>query len=110
MFRHLGPLTRSGAAELAMSLPALRELGESERELAWRLTAGHPRAMEYLDALLAAWRSASTHLAGRVAAAVQARTGQSAGQDRTDRAVRGGRARSPRRPRVTSCSASCSTG
>jgi hypothetical protein len=75
VFRHLGPLTRSGAAELAMSLPALRVLGEPERDLAWRLTAGHPRAMEYLDALLAAGLGFDG-LAGRVTAAVQARTGQ----------------------------------
>ena len=75
VFRHLGPLTRSGAAELAMSLPALRVLGEPERDLAWRLTAGHPRAMEYLDALLAAGLGFDA-LAGRVTAAVQARTGQ----------------------------------
>jgi hypothetical protein len=76
VFRHLGPLTRSGAAELAMSLPALRVLGEPERDLAWRLTAGHPRAMEYLDALLAAGLAFDA-LAGRVTAAVRARTGQS---------------------------------
>jgi hypothetical protein len=76
VFRHLGPLTRSGAAELAMSLPALRVLSEPQRDLAWRLTAGHPRAMEYLDALLAAGLGVD-YLAGRVAAAVQARTGQS---------------------------------
>jgi hypothetical protein len=76
VFRHLGPLTRSGAAELAMSLPALRVLGEPQRDLAWRLTAGHPRAMAYLDALLAAGLGFDD-LAGRVAEAVQARTGQS---------------------------------
>jgi hypothetical protein len=75
VFRHLGPLTRSGAAELAMSLPALRLVGEPERDLAWRLTAGHPRAMQYLDALLAAGLGFDA-LAGRVTAAVQARTGQ----------------------------------
>ena len=74
-FRHVGPLTRSGAGELAMSLPALGQLTESERERAWRLTAGHPRTMEYLDALLA--RGARfDEVAGRVAAAVEARTGQ----------------------------------
>ena len=76
VFRHLGPLTRSGAAEFAMSLPALRALGESERDLAWRLTAGHPRAMEYLDALLAAGLRFGD-LAARATATVQARTGQS---------------------------------
>ena len=74
-FRHVGPLTRSGAGELAMSLPALGQLTESERERAWRLTAGHPLTMEYLDAVLA--RGARFgEVAGRVAAAVEARTGQ----------------------------------
>jgi hypothetical protein len=76
VFRHLGPLTRSGAAELALSLPALRLLGEAERDLAWRLTAGHPRAMEHLDALLAAGLGFDG-LAERVTAAVEARTGRS---------------------------------
>ena len=52
-FRHLGPLSRTGAIELAMSLPALRLLGESDLDRSWRLLGGHPRAMEYLDALLA---------------------------------------------------------
>src|ERR1700722_13554380 len=76
VFRHLGPLTRSGAAEFAMSLPALRALGDSERDLAWRLTVGHPRAMEYLDALVAAGLRFGD-LAARAAATIQARTGQS---------------------------------
>jgi hypothetical protein len=75
IFRHLGPLTRSGAAELALALPALRLLGEPERDLAWRLTAGHPLTMKYLDALLTAG-AGFDDLAGRVAAAVQSSTGQ----------------------------------
>ena len=75
VFRHLGPLTRSGAAELAMSLPALRVLGEPERDLAWRLTAGHPRAMEYLDALLATG-ARFDDVAARITAAVEVRTGK----------------------------------
>jgi len=74
-FRHLGPLTRSGAGELAMSLPALGQLTASERERAWRLTAGHPRTMEYLDAVLARGVRFAD-VASRVAAAIQARTGQ----------------------------------
>ena len=53
VFRHLGPLTRSGAAELTTALPAIRLLSEAERDQVWRLTAGHPLAMEYLDRLLA---------------------------------------------------------
>ncbi len=56
-FRHVGPLTRSGAAELAVAMPALRNLSEPARDRAWRLAAGHPRTMEYLDALLATGNS-----------------------------------------------------
>ena len=74
-FRHLGPLTRSGAGELALSLPALRQLSEADREQAWRLTAGHPRTMEYLDSLLARGVRLGD-VADRIAAAVGARTGQ----------------------------------
>ncbi|HCU92926.1 MAG TPA: hypothetical protein DHU96_09380 [Actinobacteria bacterium] len=51
-FRHLGPLSRSASAELAMSLPALRLLSEREPDRARRLLAGHPRAIEYLDAAI----------------------------------------------------------
>jgi hypothetical protein len=74
-FRHLGPLTRSGAAEFALSLPVLRLLTEAERDLAWRLVAGHPRAMEYLDALLATG-ARFDDAAVRITAAVEARTGK----------------------------------
>src|SRR5580692_5550514 len=63
-FRHLGPLTRSGANELALAMPALRGLSEPERDRAWRLTAGHPRTMEYADALLAAGGSLAEVAAG----------------------------------------------
>jgi hypothetical protein len=74
VFRRLGPLTRSGAAEFALAQPALRTLAESQRDLAWRLTAGHPRALEYLDALLAAGVPFGD-VAVRVGAAVQETTG-----------------------------------
>ncbi len=65
-FRHLGPLTRSGAAELALAMPALRDLTEPERDRAWRLTAGHPRTMEYLDALLAMASAGLDEVAARL--------------------------------------------
>jgi hypothetical protein len=74
-FRQLGPLTRSGAAELTTSLPALRLLGDTERDQVWRLTAGHPLAMEYLDRLLARGER-YPDVAGAIEAVIQARTGQ----------------------------------
>ncbi len=70
-FRHLGPLSRSGAIELAMSLAALRLLGEEELDRAWRLLGGHPRAMEYLDALLLTGDVRFPALAERLAGAIQ---------------------------------------
>jgi hypothetical protein len=75
-FRYLGPLSRFGAAGLAMSLPALGLLGEPELDRAWRLLGGHPRAMEYLDALLSAGHVGFPDLARRLAGAIQARTGR----------------------------------
>ncbi len=74
-FRRLGPLTRSGAAELTTSLPAIRLLADAERDQVWRLTAGHPLAMEYLDLLLARG-DRYPDVAARIGAAITARTGQ----------------------------------
>jgi hypothetical protein len=75
-FRHLGPLSRSGAIELAMSLPALGLLGEQDLDHAWRLLSGHPRAMEYLDALLLRGDVRFPSVAGRLAGAIEDQTGR----------------------------------
>jgi hypothetical protein len=72
-FRRLGPLTLSGAAELTTSLPAIRLLADAERDQVWRLTAGHPLAMEYLDLLLAR-AERYQDLASRIEAAITAGT------------------------------------
>jgi hypothetical protein len=74
-FRELGPLTRSGAADFTASLGAIRQLGESDRDRVWRLTAGHPLAMEYLDSLLAMGER-HQDVAGRIEAMIEASTGQ----------------------------------
>ncbi len=75
-FRHLGPMSRLGAAGLAMSLPALGLLDDRELDRAWRLLGGHPRAMEYLDALLATGHVRFPDVTRRLAGAIQDRTGQ----------------------------------
>ncbi|HEY6276501.1 MAG TPA: hypothetical protein VIX86_09215 [Streptosporangiaceae bacterium] len=77
-FRHLGPLSRSGAAALAAALPALGQLDEQELDRAWRLVGGHPRALEYLDALLATGQDGFPDVARRLAGALQERAGQPA--------------------------------
>jgi hypothetical protein len=69
-FHHVGPLSRSGAFELAKSLPALGSLGEPELDQAWRLLGGHPQAMEYLDSLLATGDVRFPEVARRLAVAV----------------------------------------
>jgi tetratricopeptide (TPR) repeat protein len=52
-FRPLGALSRAETMKLAWSLPALDELDETQLDQVWRHTGGHPRSLEYLDALLA---------------------------------------------------------
>jgi len=51
-FRALGPLSRAETMKLAWSLTALDQLTESQLDQVWRLAGGHPRCLEYLDALL----------------------------------------------------------
>jgi hypothetical protein len=75
VFRQLGPLTQTGAAELTASLPALRLLADSERDGAWRLTGGHPLTIKYLDSLLQLGERYPA-VAARVEATIEARTGQ----------------------------------
>jgi hypothetical protein len=74
-FRHVGPLSRSGAFELAKSLPALGQLGEPELDRAWRLLGGHPQAMNYLDSLLATREGGFPDTARRLAHAIGTATG-----------------------------------
>lgn len=76
VFRRVGPLTRSGAEEFALSLPNLRALTDSERERIWRLVAGHPAAMKRLDERLLTERYPS--IGTRLSAAVSAMTGRPA--------------------------------
>ncbi len=77
-FHHVGPLSRSGAFELAKSLPALGSLGEQEVDLAWRLLGGHPQAMEYLDSLLATGYVRFPEVASRLAVAIEGKSGSPA--------------------------------
>jgi hypothetical protein len=74
-FHHVGPLSRSGAFELAKSLPAIGSLGEQELDRAWRLLGGHPQAMEYLDSLLATGHVRFPEVARRLAVAVEGKSG-----------------------------------
>jgi hypothetical protein len=77
-FHHVGPLSRSGAFELAKSLPVLGSLGEQELDRAWRLLGGHPQAMEYLDSLLGTGDVRFPEVARRLAVAIAVKSGSPA--------------------------------
>jgi tetratricopeptide (TPR) repeat protein len=51
-FRQLGPLSFAETRKLVWSLPALDRLSDGEVETVWRMVGGHPRTLEYIDALL----------------------------------------------------------
>jgi tetratricopeptide (TPR) repeat protein len=51
-FHQIGPLSMAETFKLIWALPALDRLEDAELERVWRLVGGHPRSLEYLDALL----------------------------------------------------------
>lgn len=51
-WHHLGPLSWAETRKLIWRLPALDALSEDRQALAWEVLGGHPRSLEYLDALL----------------------------------------------------------
>ena len=72
-FRQLGALSRAETMKLAWSLPALDRLDEGQLEQVWRLAGGHPRSLEYLDALLSGGQARYPDVTARLAAAVSRR-------------------------------------
>jgi tetratricopeptide (TPR) repeat protein len=79
-FRQLGPLSRAETVKLAWSLPALDRLDESQLEQVWRLAGGHPRSLEYLDALLSGGTARYPDVTARLGAAI---THRLSGADRS---------------------------
>ncbi|GIF26529.1 tetratricopeptide (TPR) repeat protein [Actinoplanes tereljensis] len=57
---HLGPLSQAETYKLFWRLPALAALAKEEQQRAYRDLGGHPRALEYLDALLRAGHDTDT--------------------------------------------------
>ncbi|MFD1116152.1 CHAT domain-containing protein, partial [Sphaerisporangium aureirubrum] len=55
--RHLGPLSWAEARKLMWRLPGLDALGAEDQQRAWTVVGGHPRALEYVDALLRGGRA-----------------------------------------------------
>ena len=78
-FRQLGPLSRAETMKLAWSLPALDTLTEADLDRVWRLAGGHPRSLEYIDALLSDGTARYPDVTTRLNAAISGRLG---GEDR----------------------------
>ncbi|QBS40383.1 tetratricopeptide repeat protein [Nocardia sp. CS682] len=48
----VGPMSKAETFKLIWALPALDRLDDHELDRVWQLVGGHPRSLEYLDALL----------------------------------------------------------
>ncbi len=72
-FRPLGALSRAETMKLAWSLRALDRLDEGQLEQVWRLAGGHPRSLEYLDALLSGGQARYPDVTARLTAAITRR-------------------------------------
>ena len=80
-FRQLGALSRAETMKLAWSLPALDRLDEGQLEQVWRLAGGHPRSLEYLDALLSGGTARYPDVTARLNTAITGRlSGTARGQ------------------------------
>src|SRR5664279_4830199 len=73
LFHQLGPLSFAETLKLVWSLPTLDRLTSAEIDRVWRQLGGHPRTLEYLDALLAGGTGRYPDVTQRLAAAVARR-------------------------------------
>ena len=74
-FNAVGPLSFAETRKLVWSLPALDALSDDQVERIWRLVGGHPRSLEYLDALLSTGRGRYPDITVRLHDAMVARLG-----------------------------------
>ncbi|MEV0360262.1 tetratricopeptide repeat protein [Nocardia sp. NPDC050697] len=68
----VGPMTRAETFKLIWSLPALDRLDERELDRLWLLVGGHPRSLEYLDALLTGGTGRYSDITARLTTALAA--------------------------------------
>jgi tetratricopeptide (TPR) repeat protein len=78
LFRQVGPLSRAETHKLVWALPALDRLGDEQVDRIWRAVGGHPRSLEYLDALLHQGRARFTDITKRLEDRVTGRLGDRA--------------------------------
>ncbi|MEY9842381.1 TIR domain-containing protein, partial [Streptacidiphilus sp. EB103A] len=70
---HLGPLSQAEIRKLIWRLPGLDALTPAEQSRAYTDVGGHPRALEYLDALLRGGQARFPQVADRMEAALERR-------------------------------------
>jgi len=75
-FHHLGPMTFAETLKLLWALPRLDDLDEDQVQRVWRMVGGHPRSLEYLDALLAGGTGRFPDISRRLAAAADNALGE----------------------------------
>jgi hypothetical protein len=81
VWRHVGPLTLAETMKLAWSLPQLDDLDDDDLQRVWLSVGGHPRTLEYVDALLAHGQARLVDITDRLRRRVQATLGpECAGQ------------------------------
>ena len=67
---HIGPLSKAETRKLFWRLPAVDALSAEQQQQAYTDVGGHPRALEYLDALLAGGRARFDDVAERIETAL----------------------------------------
>ncbi len=72
-FHHLGPLSAAETRKMIWRLPALDALTGPQRHRAYTDLGGHPRSLEYLDALLRGGQARFDDVADRLEAALDKR-------------------------------------
>jgi len=72
-WHHLGPLSLAETRKLIWRLPALDALPAADQQRAYAMVGGHPRTLEYLDALLRGGEAVFPDVVGRLQAAIAKR-------------------------------------
>jgi hypothetical protein len=72
-WHHLGPLSLAETRKLIWRLPALDALPAADQQRAYTYVGGHPRTLEYLDALLRGGNAVFADVADRLEAALSQR-------------------------------------
>ena len=73
VFQHLGPLSWAETRKLFWRLPGLDALSPADQQQAYLNVGGHPRTLEYLDALLRGGRARFADVSRRMELALAAR-------------------------------------